>query len=807
MKKTLIILVLILSSCELLAFDFDFFIKNKGQWDSRVCYLYQSSNRNFWITKDGITIDVFKFESIPAKTNVPGEYLPEKENHQNLTRKGEVIKLNFKNSNINNSELFEDYKQITYFNFLGYKDENKRIKEVPCYGTVTLRNLYKGIDIKYYLEENNLRYDLIVEPGANPGQIQLEFSSCSNIQVDNGELIINSEMGLIKLGNIFAYQEINNAKKEIKCKFVKKSGNTFSFSISNYDTSKKLIIDPLVYIRQISSLGMDFSAGSVQFDNSENVYFSGSTQGKEFPVTDTIYIDSTRKNNFRFIAKMDAITQDFIYCTYFGNRWGVTSFILDNENNINIYGYFIGDNYKDFPVTDDAYQKEGIRDDSYITKISNDGKEVLYSTFLGISKGNNSLEGNTQIMMDIQGNYYIHSYVKSKDSIFISDNALFNTFQGDTINTRDGDAYLLKFNPKEKRIVYATYFGGSSYDYVNCILPDNEGNLYIYGRTQAENFPTTENAFIPEYINVSGDSPMVPFFSIISADGSELLYSTFLSDSSRAVALDMAMDSLGFVYFLGYSSDTRYKLTDTAFQYHYIGNKHRGYIFITKFDWRKNEIVFTAGFSGGSPEPIHLEIYNLLEVDGQNNIYFSDVTLDYPRPVTEDAFSKDITWEKEVYILKLSSDGKEVKYGSYFGGQGYDYPQAMAVTKDGIVYLYGWTGSYDFPFSNGSLARGADIFLAKLDLRDGIGVKDSKIEDSEIRIFPNPASDYIEISVGGRQQTADGRKKIQIFDVYGKRIPVGAIHELPLRIDVSDVPSGLYFMRFEDVIQKFVVMR
>jgi photosystem II stability/assembly factor-like uncharacterized protein len=71
-------------------------------------------------------------------------------------------------------------------------------------------------------------------------------------------------------------------------------------------------------------------------------------------------------------------------------------------------------------------------------------------------------------------------------------------------------------------------------------------------------------------------------------------------------------------------------------------------------------------------------------------------------------------------------------------------------------------------------------------------------------LSPNPATDYIEISVG-----ANGLSSIQnnliINNIYGQNVlSVGAIHELPLRIDVSSLPSGMYFVRIGDRVQKFV---
>ncbi|MFH1050197.1 MAG: T9SS type A sorting domain-containing protein [bacterium] len=96
----------------------------------------------------------------------------------------------------------------------------------------------------------------------------------------------------------------------------------------------------------------------------------------------------------------------------------------------------------------------------------------------------------------------------------------------------------------------------------------------------------------------------------------------------------------------------------------------------------------------------------------------------------------------------------------------------------------------------------------------------SQINDSFL-IYPNPASDYIEILADSRRQTADGKKQwdIQIYNVYGECLsnltptsytpltPLERGMENGVRIDVSGFPNGIYFLRIGNEIQKFVVLR
>ncbi len=77
-----------------------------------------------------------------------------------------------------------------------------------------------------------------------------------------------------------------------------------------------------------------------------------------------------------------------------------------------------------------------------------------------------------------------------------------------------------------------------------------------------------------------------------------------------------------------------------------------------------------------------------------------------------------------------------------------------------------------------------------------------------ISISPNPANEYIEINfeADSRRQTVDGRQEldIQIFNVYGEQMTVGANGRSPLQINISHLPVGIYFVRVGSEVKSFV---
>ncbi|MDT3738892.1 MAG: T9SS type A sorting domain-containing protein [Candidatus Kapabacteria bacterium] len=77
-----------------------------------------------------------------------------------------------------------------------------------------------------------------------------------------------------------------------------------------------------------------------------------------------------------------------------------------------------------------------------------------------------------------------------------------------------------------------------------------------------------------------------------------------------------------------------------------------------------------------------------------------------------------------------------------------------------------------------------------------------------INISPNPASDYIEISINNNGASPIASGKVQIFNMLGIEVmSVGTgLDQSSQRIDVSHLPSGVYYIRIGNRVEKFVKM-
>ncbi|GIV29930.1 MAG: hypothetical protein KatS3mg028_0996 [Bacteroidia bacterium] len=86
-------------------------------------------------------------------------------------------------------------KQEGYYNYLIGNDPGKHATYVGLYKEAVVKDVYQGIDLRYYFDEGNLRYDFVVHPGADPSQIQFKLEGQNASYVKNGNLCFTTRFG------------------------------------------------------------------------------------------------------------------------------------------------------------------------------------------------------------------------------------------------------------------------------------------------------------------------------------------------------------------------------------------------------------------------------------------------------------------------------------------------------------------------------------------------------------------------------------------------------------------------------------
>ena len=240
-------------------------------------------------------------------------------------------------------------------------------------------------------------------------------------------------------------------------------------------------------------------------------------------------------------------------------------------------------------------------------------------------------------------------------------------------------------------IVYSTYVGGTSPDVAMGIAVDGDGNAYITGYTHAQNrqeifYPTTVGAYDTTHGEI-GDDHL--FVTKLSADGSSLLYSTYLGGSLNAVPGGIAVDGEGHAYLAGTTLGRGYPTTDGAYDTSANGATD---IFVTKLSADGSSLLYSTIIGSETSEEI-----GGIVIDGEGNAFIAGSTkgarggVGFPYPTTPGVFRSAARGDFDAFITKLSADGSSVIYSTVFGSTELDRIDAIAIDSSGSAYITGLT--------------------------------------------------------------------------------------------------------------------
>jgi hypothetical protein len=167
--------------------------------------------------------------------------------------------------------------------FIG-NDPVKWITDVPHYAQVRYREVYPHTDLVYYGKADRLEYDFVVGPGADPRVIRLRFSGQRRLTVDpGGNLVLDLGREQIRQPRPRVYQKIKGTQVELAGGYVPHGANEVGFETGPYDPSQPLVIDPVLeYSTHLGGTGKDEGRG-IAVDGLGFAYVTGTTSSPDFP--------------------------------------------------------------------------------------------------------------------------------------------------------------------------------------------------------------------------------------------------------------------------------------------------------------------------------------------------------------------------------------------------------------------------------------------------------------------------------------------------------------------------------------------
>ncbi len=540
------------------------FTENLGQWDSRVLYEAQLHDAAMFFEADAITVALREHIPHPMRSEF---------GIQNSELKCHAYRMRFVGASTMvpmGMDRMEGYSNY----FLGDNPSRWRSK-VSSFAYLHYDELYPGIAFEIYGGEKMLKYNIIVEPGADPSQIVLEYEGVEGLVLNKkmGALIVKTSVRDIMETMPYVYQVYGAGDQvEIKSQWrVEKMENgkwRVWIEIGEYDHKRPLIIDPVLIFSTYTGSTADNWGTTATFDSEKNAYTAGLVFGTGYPVSIGAYMESFGGLADVGIFKFDTVGQQRLYATYLGGSSTDMphSLFVNSFDELIVFGTTGSTN---FPVSADAFQTQhhggdSIRyesapnltfpngSDMFVTRLSADGSQLQASTYVGgsgndglnywphfgsnynlIMGGNDSLYYNYgdgargEIITDNLNNVYIGSTTMSTD-FPTTPGCVQNTFGG-TPSPAGGrqDGVVLKLDHNLRNLLWSTYLGGSGNDAVYSIDVDSSYNLLVCGGTTSNNFPVTSGVWQPTYGGGSADG----FVSKISAAGDRLMASTYIGKS------------------------------------------------------------------------------------------------------------------------------------------------------------------------------------------------------------------------------------------------------------------------------------
>lgn len=280
---------------------------------------------------------------------------------------------------------------------------------------------------------------------------------------------------------------------------------------------------------------------------------------------------------------------------------------------------------------------------------------------------------------------------------------------------------MLVIDPK---IAYATYLGGDYYDTASGIAVDSEGCAYVTGSTGSLDFPVADS-YQTRKKEGSSQYSMDAFITKFNADGSDVIYSTYIGGNGEDNPEGIVVDSKGNACIAG--STTSYDKPDTpeyeglpvhnAYQPEFGGGTRGMWeAFVTVLSADGASLVYST-FLGGKNDDQASDI----DVDPSDCLYVTGTTFSSGFPSKNGWMPENSSYHFDAFAAKLDpsrSGENSLIYSTFIGGNLDDYGNSIAVDNQGRAHVTGYAHSTDFPTTanpiQNSKKGNTDAFITKL---------------------------------------------------------------------------------------------
>ncbi len=586
---------------------------------------------------------------------------------------------------------------------------------IPNYARVRYAHVFPGVDLVVYGRDQQIEYDWIVAPGADPGAIRFSFEGVSGVSIGrDGDLILGTGAGEIRHSRPRIFQD----GRRVDGGFLVE-GDEVRFQVGAYDRRKPLVIDPVLLVNQSfggSGISFDFpglhtalfdTGTGIATDSAGNIYITGTTHSLDFPVSNALQNGPTGPcQSFCafssvFVSKLSPDGSSLLYSTYIGAPPSApapwysippmlpAAIAVDTDGTAYVTGTTSGVNFPGVTATAGG-------NDAFLLRLSPQGALVASRLF-----GGSGDDAGTSIVLDSSGYVYLAGTTKSSD-FPVSEGAYAAPAAGET------NIFVVKilfnriFGLPGGTLIYSAVAGpGTSAS----VAADAEGSAYIAGATTSTAWQTTSGAVQPMCKGTTCQDIVVAKLDPV---GQKLLYATYLGGSAAETSSGIAVDAAGSAYVAGSTSSSDFPVTSGAYEGHSKTTSSTG--FAAKLNADATKLIY-ATYLGGSG----IDQPAAIAVDAEGDAYVGGTTTsaDFPlryalQSTIVNAYCPVFTPSGSIpeggyacgnagFLALLDPAGAALEWSTYLGAGSVD---ALALDPAGNVYATGEAINVNLP-SNG----------------------------------------------------------------------------------------------------------
>lgn len=439
-------------------------------------------------------------------------------------------------------------------------------------------------------------------------------------------------------------------------------------------------------------------------DAAGNVYIAGSTASPNFPVTSNAF-DRTFGNpgsdfHDAFVGRITPSGQ-LSWLSYLGSSGFDRIYALEVAPDGNLV--VAGRAGPGFPVTQGAFQTTfggGVGSatygdqDGFVCKLRSDGTGIIFCSYFGDTDG----LAIRDVDVDAAGDIYVLAGTRA--GTFPS--SWFT--QGFQKQKKGGeDVVIAKIKGDGSRVIWATYLGGSDDDIATgTVRVATSGEVYAFFTTRSPDMPTP-GGFDNTLAGVSDF-----YVGKIAADGSRLIWGTYLGGSGNEVTETHAMEidpRNGELVIAAGTSSPDFPTTTGVFQTSFggtgsspstgVGSNYNGDAFVARISPDSPRLLastYIGGNEGDGAEGVN--------IDAAGYIYASGTTYSPNFPTTSSIPQAGSGQRGDMFAIKIAPDLRSLVYSIRLGGSREDWGRASFVDRNGTFYLGGEIDSTDMPTLN-----------------------------------------------------------------------------------------------------------